>query len=522
MKRVYAVFLCLLYAGVFVLSAQTVSNTEKRRMNMAVLQMLEKYENLSEVRTSAHANEFVTLFRSPASHVYNDLIGVSDLQQIPVKEYVSLLRGMRGVDVSIRNVRKSRPYVSAGSLRVDVTFEKTLSYYDRRDVWYSSADVYGVPYSLTLVISYDDFEGICYIESITGNIGGKAPLCADHLVLKTPSSRSLDGLMYKDDGAVAKGKYWPEDSCSPVEFGEYGVVYVPSSAAEEDWYYMQDIPGTMDPDQSIRASVTDDGFLTLSPKMNNFRARLYNSLTMAGAFAIDGELDKAVSFANETGVDLRYMVNLGKRLNLGIYGGLGVAYDYLDVAVENFSYTYKSLNNKEIKYNIGILGQRIHMMDGVVSGGLSFEVALSRRAVMNVDLGGKAYLNLMTKSGNLYADYKVSVADTTAHCHGHFKSETILNKMDIKPDMWPCPVSAVAGLSFSVNMTKSVLFNFGAKYEHGLNYYYSSSMKPYKKYDNPVRVSSATGKDMAEYGFENSFSLKRRALWLDLGLVFKF
>lgn len=521
MKRFFLIFLSLVYAGMSVLMAQGVSNAEKMRMNMAVLDMLQRYEEMAEVRTVAHANELVSLFRSPKATVYNDLVGVSDIQEMPVKEYVKLLRGMRGVDVKIRNVRKSQPYVSAGSLCVDLTFEKTISYYDERDVWYSSEDVYGVPYVLTFVISYDDFDGTCCIESATGRLEGVERLDAGHLVMKQSHCVWLPGLKYRNDNAGSKGRYWNVDECSPVDFGEHGFAFMTLDAAAEDWYYMQDIPGTMDPDQFIRASVTKDGFLICSAKMKNFRARLYNSLSLAGSFDVEGDLDKAVSFTNETGVDIRYMFNIGNRLNLGIYGGIGVAYDYLDVAVENFDYTYQ-FSNKDRKYDVALLGQKYSLLDGVLSGGAAIEVSLSRRAVMNVDIGGKAYVNLMAKNGNIYGDYNVTYADSTFHLRGHFKAETIVNKVEIKPDVWPCPVSAVVGLGFSINMTKSALFNFGIKYEHGLNYYYHSEMKSYKEYETPIKCSYLNGRDIIQYDFAESFSLKRRALWLDLGLVFKF
>ena len=71
-------------------------------------------------------------------------------------------------------------------------------------------------------------------------------------------------------------------------------------------------------------------------------------------------------------------------------------------------------------------------------------------------------------------------------------------------------------------MTKAALFNFGIKYEHGLNYYYYSEMKPYKEYETPVKCSYLDGRDLIQYDFADSFSLKKKALWLDLGLVFKF
>ena len=94
--------------------------------------------------------------------------------------------------------------------------------------------------------------------------------------------------------------------------------------------------------------------------------------------------------------------------------------------------------------------------------------------------------------------------------------------MDLQPDVWPCPLSAVAGIGLNINMTKTSLFTFGFKYEYGLNYYYQSPLVSYKDYENPIRTSSRTGKEVAQYMFNDSFYLKRRAVWIDLGFVFKF
>lgn len=520
MKKFCIVFILAVYAGVSVLCAQNVSNREKIRMNTAVLEMLEKYEQFSEARTIGQVNEFVSLFRSPKMTVYNDLIGVSDLEVLPVKEYASLLHRMHDVDVKICNVTKSHPYVSAGSLHVDVSFEKHLGYYDERNVWYSSQEIYGEPYLMTLTLSYDDFDGTCYIESVEGRLDSAKPLETGHLVLKRSSS-DIPDLRFRRAGASPEGRYYRIEDCQPIEFGNDGFVCLPSSAADEDWYYMQDMPGSFDPDAFVRTNVNKEGFLSLSADTKHFRARVYNSTTIAGAFAVEGDLDKKFSLSDELGVDVRYMFDLGRRINLGIYGGIGVAYNYLDVAVKDFSYSCQ-VNKKDRKYDIGIIGQKYSMIDGVLSGGVAFEMALSRRMTMNVDLGGKAYYNLMAKNGNVYSDYKLSYADTTIHVRGHFKAESIAKKMELQPDVWPCPLSAVVGLGFSVNMTRTSLFTFGLEYEHGLNYYYQCEMKPYKEYEAPIKPSLASGKETVQYGFNDSFYLKRRALWLDLGFVFKF
>ena len=520
MRRFYVAFLSLMCAGLSLLSAQTVPDLEKHRMNIAVLELLHKYEKLAEMSTLGQVSEFTSLFRSPDTPVYNDFIGVSDLEKMPARDYASFLYGMRDVDVAVRNVRKSKPYVYAGSLCVDVTFEKSVSYYDKRNVWYSSDQAYGEPYVLKFVVSYDDFDGTCRIESVEGRLESDRRLGTDHVVLKKSANGNLTGLRFSDADS-SNGRYRQSDESYVVDFGEQGFACLPASAKVEDWYYMQDMPETMDPDCFIRSSVTSDGFLVLSRKMKNFRAKVYDAATIAGAFVIGGELDKKFSFTNETGVDFRYLFNVGKKVNIGAYAGVGVAYDYLDVAIKDFSYEYE-FNKKPRKYDIGIMGQKYMMLDGVLSGGAAFEFAISKRVTLNVDLGGKAYFNLMTQHQNIYADYNLTYSDKVVNVRGFFKTENILNKAQLKPDIWPCPISAVAGLGCSINMTKYALLNVGLKYEHGLNYYYQSPLNSYKGYEMPVKASYLTGIDVVLYDFADSFTLKRRALVLDLGFVFKF
>lgn len=520
MRRFYVAFMFLICVSVSMLSAKNVSDLERHRMNMAILQMLQKYEELAEVSTYGQVGKLVSLFRSPDTPVYNDLVGASDLPKIPVREYASLLYDMHDVDVTIRNVRKSEPYVYAGSLCADVTFEKSVSYYDKRNVWYSSDQAYGMPYMLTFVVSYDDFDGTCYIESVEGKLESPKTYGTDHLVMKKSACAGFSELRFGDAEASAR-KYMELEECDLVDFGEQGFAYLPASAGVDDWYYMQDIPETMDPDCFILSTVTPDGFLVLSPKMKNFRARIYDAATLAGAFVIEGELDKKFSFTNETGVDFRYMFNVGKKVNIGAYAGIGVAYNYLDVAIEDFSYEYE-FKKKPRKYDIGIMGQKYMMLDGVLFGGAAFEFALSRRTVLNFELGGKAYLNLMSQNQNIYADYNMTYSEKVTHVRGYFKTENIVNKVQVTPDVWPCPLSAMVGLGCSISMTKSALLNVGLKYEHGINYYYQSPLNSYKGYKTLIKAQYLTGIDVVLYDFAESFALKRRGLLLDLGFVFKF
>ena len=134
MKRFFMFIVLPLILSGGMLSAQTVSNVEKRKMNLILLETIKKLEAVSDMSSLSEANEFVSMFRDHDEVVYNDLIGVSDEEYLPLMEYVSTLRKMRDVEVSFRNVSKSDMFVYKGSLCVKVTLDKIISYRDDRNV----------------------------------------------------------------------------------------------------------------------------------------------------------------------------------------------------------------------------------------------------------------------------------------------------------------------------------------------------------------------------------------------------
>jgi hypothetical protein len=523
MKRFY-----LLFAFVFLLVgvdtfAQGMLNAEKRKMNMKILQTLERLEVLSAPSSDDQADALMEMFRDPSTLVFNDLMQQPYRDQVSVSEYVAALRKLNDVKVSFTDIVKSEPYVSAGSVCVKVQMKKSISYYDDRAVQYSSEQLYGAPIDITIVFSYDDFDGTCLIESLEGSAPSGQTLGADHLVIKR--NHAVRDIRYKNENASKKGRYYNLDDCPVLAFGNNSTAFLPVSAASEDWYYMQGMPSEWDPDVFISQSVSDKGFLTLDTKEHLFRVQAHNSTTLMGAFQVEGDLDKKASISDEVGVELRFMPGIGNRLNLGIYGGLAVSYSYLDVAVEDLAYQYRiySQDGYVRKYLFDHVGQRFSFVDGVLFGGAALECAVSRRWNLEAKLGGKAYYNLYTKAGDLYCDYQVLEADgSVSHKVGHFKAATVKNQKDLSLDVWPCPLSAVAALGANVHLNKRLQLSFGLEYEYGLNYYSSSSLQSYRGYKYPVTYSSKEKMDVAQWMFTDSFNLKRRALWLNLGVIYKF
>lgn len=521
MKRL---LLCLtLSLGLFsaMLSAQNVPEGEMLRLNISLLDAIERYERLSPVQDGVAAVEYMDLFRDRKIMVYNDIPGDFSGTSLPLADYVAKLRSMNNVVVELRNVEKSKPFVSAGSLCVLVSFDKCISGYDSRGVFLSTEDMYGAPHHIELMFAYDDFEGKCQIESLSGSLSEEVPgnmgrplvYCAD---------KNYGNLRFRKQDVPARKGFYSQEECQVPSFNVLGQAFLPETAADEDWYYMQDIPSEWDPDVFIRTSVSKDGFMTVKADKNYFRARIYNSVAPAGAYAVEGDIDRSYSVSDELGVELRFMFNCGRKFNVGAYGALGISGSYLDVAVKDFGYTY-TLNKTDYSYAFDVLGQRFLTVDAVLSGGLAFEYSLSRRWAADVKLGGKAYYNLYAKSGDIYCSYDFKAGTDVANSiTGHFRRSNIINTVEYTPDVWPCPLSATASLGFNYSISKAAQFTFGLTYEHGLNYYYQSNCTSYKEYDCPVKYSTLYGIDMVYWALEDTFHVKRRAVWLDLGFIFKF
>lgn len=520
MKRVFMLMALSLVLFSAALSAQNISNTEKRKMNMVFLESIERLESVSDLSSVSEANEFISMFRDQDMMIYNDLIGVHEGNRIKLLEYVSVLRQMQNVEVVFRNVSRSDLFVYKGSLSVRVDFDKIISYRDDRNVLYSSEDFYKAPHKVSVIMSYDDFDGTCLIESMEGSVEGEPVPGNNHVVFSYKNS--FAGLRYRLAEIPEKDGYYKPDECGFVLYNREGQAILPESAAYEDWYYMQDIPGGWDPDIFISSRLSKNGILHLDPLKKRFRIKAYTSIAPAGAFAVEGDFDGKYSFGNETGVEGRFMMNVGRRLNLGVYGAMGIAYDCLDLSIRDFSYSYQ-LAGQTRKYDFEYIGQSFHFVDAVLSGGLALEQSLSQRLSLDFTAGVKAYYNIEASDGDMRCEYLVQQgAEKPIYKKGHFKKDNVSNRIEIYPDVWPCPFSAEVSLGVNYNLSKSLLLTCGLEYEYGFNWYHQSENLPYKEYEYPVSYSHKSSSDVVNWTMGNSFSLKKRALWLNLGVVYKF
>lgn len=522
MKKIFLllVFCCL----TLTMSAQKLSNSDKRMINMRVLESVNQLEELSSLSGQFSGAAFMSMFRNPRVEIYNDLLWVSGESTIAVKDYVAQLKKFKDISVSFSNIKKSEPFYQAGNICVDVTFDKHISCYDERGVLYSTESIYGAPHKMIVRFSYDDFDEVCYIEGIEGSMESDTDLSKGFVIARKPGSLMGSSLRFRKSTVDARKGYYKEEECEKVNFNSEGYAFLPKSALTEDWYYMQDVPQSWDPDYDVKTKA-EGNLVNIDVRQRSFRARIYNSTTLAGAFHFYGESENHSSVTNETGVDLRYMFDLGTKENIGVYGGIGLAYNHISYGVDDFKYMYYHEGTKKYirKYTFNTLEQTYSTIDCVLNGGVAMEFALARRWTLNIDLGGKAYFNMSANVGDVYADYSVNTEDNkTQHLIGIIHADSIVNQLEFKPDFWPCPLSVTGAIGCSYNLSKSVLLNLNLRYEYGLNFYYSSASNNYMDYKPVMKQSVETSLDELYWPMTDSFSLKRQAFWLDFGLVFKF
>ena len=72
---------------------------------------------------------FVRLFENEDIQIYNDLLGLSNKKTLSVKEYRSLMENSAlSPNIEIQNVRKKAIYFENGYWKMDIMFEKEISY----------------------------------------------------------------------------------------------------------------------------------------------------------------------------------------------------------------------------------------------------------------------------------------------------------------------------------------------------------------------------------------------------------
>lgn len=516
MKNLAAITLLLTSVLLPNLSAgQEQSNAERRRMNSRLLDAIETYEACASMSDRDSKYIFLQLCDSSAL-IYSDLLDDAPGRRIPVSEYVDKLQARQNVAAEIRNVTCDEPFWKDGAWHIVARFAKSLSYNDENSVLFSSREYYRADYDLAVEFVYDRGADLCRIVGIDGSLKSSVEPLPDRFIVISKSSENDERL-------------WCGDS-HPV-FNSFDQAFAKPGTLRS-WH--DDV--RIKADTLARTAHYD--MLSLSYKKKHWRAKVHAALSLGSAFKLSTPVNfsTSTSSAFETGVDIGYAIPVGRSLSIGIYTGIALSSSKLTLEAANMSYSYLTTDSEgrsyRRNYQLDKVSESVEFSDMVVPFYLSFEHKLARNLSLGWNLGGKFYLNNSVKvtpyhiTGSVTGDYNGQIVTDAA--------ENALGVIDRDYDRFLYPetycnstsMSLLGGLSVNYNILKQNMFVYARfSYEMGIGAVHESDEALYFSEGNsiyPLVYSGRLGEDVATRSFMGCVSFTRQAMWLELGLMFKF
>lgn len=532
MKRFAALFLAAFIILPVSLSAQVLTNKERRNINLKIIDLIETYERTSDLSDSDEVYDFTDLFVSQDVSVYCDLMGTSRYKSsLSVKEYISEAVKYAGdrMDIDIINIVKGEMSFSDGCWIIPVSFNKYVSYSDANEVLFSSVEYYDrSPYRITLNLRYDPEDDACLIQSIEGKINAEKSFPTGRFQV-VKENEYLSG---RNQSYAQKMEY----NGRPLEYNSFRQAIVP----------VDFVPKTSDPDvapvKDLIATAENYDFVMYSFKTNYHRAKLRMGVAPIMAYSIgkgsSPDVKMARSMAFEIGVDFGTTFLVGNS-KLGVYTGAAISLSNATVALKKGgNLPEQSILVREddglfypkiVSYSLETATESLTFKDIMIPLYVEGEHRIGTSAAFIWNLGAKAYFGLDTDKGR----YKVTGTRTIGSGDPvTIDEEYSLFLNPVSADRSIFNVSAIAnvGMDFNlINKADSKLYNrlsatVKLGYEHGLMQVWNSNGPDYSLRD-PLLVyypsADGGGRNIASRSLLSNINLGRQAVWLELGIKFK-
>ncbi len=518
-------------------AAQQMTPAQRYKMNLRILELAETYE--SSLRTSRSfpfsksKRKFISLYSNcKDTLVYSDMMDFRAGDKISVEDYVRELEMREHLMSSISNLTKDDYIFKDGKWHIALTMDKVVTYFvsnesrlpefNKSEVYFSSLDYYKQPYKITLNCSYDPKTETARIESIDGDINTSAPMLPeDFLVVQ----RSGD----KDSRIKIKGA--PGDS---LAFNSEGQAFI-----AKEWVQSkhEDIVITAD----TIAKTQNFSHVKLSYTTTHWRAKLRFMSTIGSAFAVKSNdiFNSEKNSAMEIGIDLGYTFPLGKSSTIGLYSGIGLSMSTLNLKFSQpIEYGYGMSDPEGMRYNrqytITSASEGIKYTDMVIPLYLNLDHKLYDKLYLNWSIGAKFYANSNIKvnpytivgdvkavyeDGRVISDREADAIGSLSGVYDRFLYPGSYSRQPI--DM---SIMGGIGLSYSIYKGKMLTFmKFG--YEYGLSSIHEASASKYQDIDQriyPIVYSGKVKQNIATRSILNCVSYNRQAMWLEVGLTYKF
>ena len=529
MKRFAALFLAAFIILPVSLSAQVLTNKERRNINLKVLNVIEEYERTASLSDSEEIYSFISLFTSQDALVYCDIMGAPNyLSKVGVKEYIKEAeeRARGNIEMEILNVRKGEIIYSDGCWLIPILFSKSLSYWDNNGVLFSAKEFYGNEnYHITLNLRYNPEDETCLIESIEGRLNSNKSFPKGKFQVVTRNEDLIGRDLEQAENILYNGR--------KLEYNSFNQAIVSADFA----------PEVNDPDIEVIPIILNstDNYdnITYSFKVNKNRAKLRLAAAPIMAYrmsSVSEGLTLERSAAYEAGIDMGTTFVAGKA-KVGVYVGAGISFsnarfglsDTLNYKSQSIwyknpedGYFYKS----DVNYSLHSATESLSFKDIILPVYAEGEHRIGTSAVFVWNVGAKAYFALDTDAGI----YSISGTRTVGGNKTDFTGEqhTVFLNPVYHYSRNFFSLSAFANIGVDINLTanasnlKNRMFaTVKVGYEQGLMPVYKTTGSSYTGSGAPVVYDPVNKANIANSSFINNISLNRQAVWLELGVKVK-
>lgn len=502
----------------------------------AILTIQKGYETYATCRNADYQNEFLQLFVNANVPVFNDLLGLSTERTLTVGRYARLLGGgaVKNTIVTISGISiLDEPYKENDKWKIDVAFNKRMSYFDGCGVYYNSYDFYQADYNLEVTLQYDAEENVCRIERITGGIDSFAELPDKFFVFKQTDERDRQLLYHRTPLKFNSGKQ------AFVE-GEYD----PKAFTHASPKVKQLIP-TIDSCNIVTMrydkKAPSDPFKSKGPKPlldYSFLLKPHFDLGLGG-LSVDGSSD--ISSSSSTmgfGVDFGMPIMNSGSLKLNAFAGIGLNMSSIDLDYKTSGMV--TVNNVEDldgdsyerRYEGLSISQTVKLTELAIPVYVDAEIDLASGLCFYGDLGARLNFNMSNsadvnavetdKISGYYRQYGVTL-DESWGFEGFKNTHTTLNATTTGD------LSGVSGMTFDIIggaglryyiPNSPVALDLGVKFQLGMSEMIKSEND--SQQNSNTIISYKNKEEQVSSLTDMLTSVKRNLLALSIGLVFKF
>ena len=488
--------------------AQAPSNIQLRKMNLLAIELLDNYELYAGLSDKRSKHEFKMMFDREDATTFCDLYHNADFysKQMLIDEYISFIEdtNTRISRVQLSNIKRDEIWYSQGMWHYSLTFDKEINYFDNNGVMFpvgvdSNGEDAKEKYPLKMTLVFDSSVENVWIRSLEANSNNTF-----NRPKKTIIVQKNDYKNHRFEEAITSGN-------QHLRYNSVDQAVVLS----HDFNHPND-----DVWMSYETIYSDEVYevIKLDYKISTLRIKSRSEIaSMAYSFSYNPNNYKSQSVGYSLGIDLGVEFALGDITKCGFYIGAAYTESLFSVYSDNISsYTLPVYSNdrRRIKrqYSIDDISQRARFKDVVIPVYFDLTYKPNTNLYLLFDLGAKAYLNIETNIDNAIA---------TGSVNGEkFKSVYIDNTTNtsISRDI---SLFCSTGAGFTI-VPRRIYLEGKIGYEQSFGLVQFSSESGLIKGNYPVIYNGLTGEDLLTGSLLYNTSMRRRMLWLSLGLKFKF